>query len=97
MRKHLLTACDGVTLGRLYPRQQQCRVGETMTGLRVTLGVIGATAAVVAATAAGASAMAQTPPSPAETILAGSGAAFTAHTPVIGAVTGSQRLSVELG
>jgi subtilase family serine protease len=67
-----------------------------MARLRRTLAVIGAAAAVVGMTTAGASAMAQTPPRPADTILAGSGAAFTAHTPVIGNVAGSQRLSIEL-
>jgi subtilase family serine protease len=67
-----------------------------MARLRMTLGAIGAAAAVVGMTTAGASAMARTPPRPADTILAGSGAAFTAHTPVIGDVAGSQRLSIEL-
>jgi len=67
-----------------------------MSRLRMTLGVITATAAVVGMTTTGASAMAQTPPRPADTILAGSGAPFTAHTPATGDVAGSQRLSVEL-
>ena len=67
-----------------------------MSRLRMALGAIAATAAVAGMTTTGASAMAQTPPRPADTILAGSGAPFTARTPATGDVAGSQRLSVEL-
>jgi subtilase family serine protease len=67
-----------------------------MARLRTTLGAIGAVAAVVGMTTTGASAMAQTPPRAADTVLAGSGPAFTGHTPVIGDVAGSRRLSIEL-
>jgi subtilase family serine protease len=57
--------------------------------------VIGAAAATVGMTVAATSASASTPPS-ARVPLAGSAAAFTAHTRVIGSVAGSTRLTIQV-
>jgi subtilase family serine protease len=62
-------------------------------------GAIGATAAMAGAmglTSVGASGLAQASSRPAETALAGSVASFTSHTPVIGAVAGATRLSIQV-
>jgi subtilase family serine protease len=62
-------------------------------------GAIGATVAMAGAmglTSVGASGLAQAAPRPAGTTLAGSVAPFTSHTPVIGAVAGSTRLTIQV-
>jgi subtilase family serine protease len=59
-------------------------------------GIAGASAALVALTTVGASGLAQAAPRPSETVMGGSTVPFTSHNKVIGYVSGSKALTVQL-
>jgi subtilase family serine protease len=67
-----------------------------MSRLKMRAGIAGASAALVALTTVGASGLAQAAPRPSETVLGGSTVPFTSHNKVIGYVSGSQALTVQL-
>jgi subtilase family serine protease len=66
-----------------------------MTRFRTAVGAAGVSAAMVALSIAG-SGLAQASPRPADTLLAGSAAAFTSHTRATGDVAGSQQLTIQM-
>jgi subtilase family serine protease len=66
-----------------------------MTRFRTAVGAAGVSAAMVALSIAG-SGLAQASPKPADTLLAGSAAAFTSHTRATGDVAGSQQLTIQM-
>ena len=63
---------------------------------RTFVGAIAATAALAGMMIVGAGGAAQAQPGPAETPLAGTAVPFTGHTKVLGAVAGSQQLSIQV-
>jgi subtilase family serine protease len=67
-----------------------------MSRLKMRAGIAGASAALVALTTVGASGLAQAAPKPSQTVLGGSNVPFTSHNKVIGYVSGSQALTVQL-
>ena len=67
-----------------------------MSRLKMRAGIAGASAALVALTTVGASGLAQAAPKPSQTVLGGSTVPFTSHSKVIGYVSGSQALTVQL-
>jgi subtilase family serine protease len=66
-----------------------------MTRFRMAVGAAGVSAALAALSIAG-SGLAQASPKPADTLLAGSAAAFTSTTRATGDVAGSQQLSIQM-
>jgi subtilase family serine protease len=67
-----------------------------MSRLKMRAGIAGASAALVALTTVGASGLAQASPKPSETVMNGSTVPFASHNKVIGYVSGSQALTVQL-